>query len=268
MGALERGENSRQNLRYAAIVGIGSRVRVAAAGLVMAALAGCLSAPPDAIDRDGTGDGGNSGGGDGGSSGDGQPGGDCDPFLTDVFDDDLVTRARFAVDEMPPDSTVDISGGLARVRAAGTAEMVGYASLRTMNAHEVGSTALEVVLDFGSVTAGGGIILALDTDGEESWELGVLVGRFVVSHDDGGGADVLCDPCESFVEGSWRLRLQEAGNTLYFLAAPDGDPLTEVYPGGIPIVNQDVYAQIYLVAAEDGDAAIADLDAVTWSLCE
>jgi hypothetical protein len=256
-------------LRYASIVGIGSRIRVAAAGLVVAALAGCLSAPPDALDRDGDGDGdGDGSGGDAGDPGDGPPGSDCQPFLSDDFDDDSATRTRFAVDEMPPSSTVDISGGLGRVHASGSAEMVGYASLRTISAHEVASTALEVVLDFGSVTSGGGIIVALDTDGEESWELGVLLGRFVISHDDGSGADYLCDPCETFVEGTWRLRLQQTGNNLYFLAAPDGDPLTDLYPGGIPVVNQDLYAQIYVLAAEDGDAAIADLDAVTWSLCE
>ena len=219
--------------------------------MILAAAAGCLSAPPEATDP-------------------GPTVSNCDPFLEDGFDDDGETRNRFEVDEAPPDSTVDISGGFARIRALGSAETAGYASLRTGSDHQVASTALEVVFDSGSVSGdGAAIILAFDTDGEESFELGALASGFAIAHDDAGGnTNVVCDPCADFTDGTWTLRLQERDGILRFLVGADGGPLSDLWPGGVAIESQAVYTQIFVVADDDGAMAAADLDTISWATCE
>ena len=230
------------------MVQIGSRVRGAAASLFLAAAAGCLAAPSEVDDP---------------------PVGNCEPFVEDSFDDDGVTRSRFDVDEAPPESTVDISGGFARVGAFGSSEVSGYAGLRTEAEHQVASTALEVSFDSGSVSQGGAIILALDTEGETSYELGVLASGFAIVHDDAGGnTTVECDPCADFADGTWTLRLEERRGTLRFLAGSDGGPLSDLFPAGVAIESQAMFAHIFLVADEDGAMATADLDTISWATCE
>ncbi len=228
--------------------------------MIVAGAAGCLAAPPEAIDP-GTGD-------DGSAASDGRPGAACDPFLDDGFSDDTASRTIFAVDEQPPDSTVEIVEGLARLGALGSADVAGYASLRSLSTHEVDGTALEVVLDSSSVNAGGGIILALDTDGPVTYELGALGDRFVVSHSDSDTTTLECDPCADFTEGSWILRLEDREGTLHFLAGRGADPPADLWPGGVAIENRQMYAQIFVLAPADGDVATADIDRLSWSVCQ
>lgn len=226
-------------------------------GLCAALLAGgCLAAPPSgtAPGADGDGDGGGGGG---------NP--DCTPFLEDGFEDPDLTETTFGVDQDPPDATVDIDGGFATLQARGSA-VVGYASLRTLTFFDVATTSLEIDVD--TVIEGDGIvILSLDTDDETSYDLRGHSDHIAISHDVLGDTAVDCDPCASFGEGSWTMRIEEDAGSLHFLAGPLGDTPSDLFPEGVPVSNVPMYAQVWLLAPEASDTALAIIDTFRWSIC-
>ena len=228
----------------------------ARAGLCAALLAGgCLAAPPSGT---AAGTDGSTGGDDGGNP-------RCTAFLEDGFDDPDLTETLFGEDEDPPDATVDIDGGFATLQARGSA-IVGYASLRTLTAFDVVATSLEIDVD--TVIEGAGIvILSLDIDDETSYDLRGHSDHIAISHDVTGDTAVDCDPCASFGEGSWTMRIEEDAGSLHFLAGPLGDTPSDLFPEGVPISNIPMYAQVWLLAPEASDMALAIIDTFRWSIC-
>jgi hypothetical protein len=231
------------------VVGFAAYAR---AGLCAALLAGgCLAAPPS---------------GTGGGGGGGDPG--CIAFLEDTFDDPDGSETLFAIDQDPPDASVSIGGGTASLEARGST-VVGLASLRSWELFDVANTALEISVDV-TINQNAVVILSLDTDDQAGYDLRGHVDHLAVSHDDPdtGDAQDDCDPCGDFGDGSWTMRIEERQGRLHFLAGPSGDTPSDLLPEGLEGDGQPVHAQVWLLAPESTDTVLANVDSLTWSICD
>lgn len=233
------------------MAGFAAYARAGLCGALLAA--GCLAAPPS----------GTAGGADGG--GDTRS---CTPFLEDAFDDAGDSNARFDIQQDPPDTSVAIGGGIAAMEARGTT-VVGIASLTSRDPFDVENTALEITVDL-TITQNAIVILSLATDAQAQYDLRGHVDHLAVSHDDPDTGDTQddCDPCASFGDGPWTLRIEDRGGILHFLAGPVGDTPGELLPEGLAGDGAPVHALVWLLAPDAGDTAIANVDSLTWSSCE
>lgn len=226
----------------------------ARAGLCGALLAGgCLAAPPSGTAA------GADGGGDSSS---------CASFFEDTFDDPDGSEAQFDIEQDPPDTSVSIGGGIATMEARGTT-VVGIASLASRDPFDVENTALEITVDL-TITQNALVILAFDTDSQGEYDLRGHADHLAVSHDDPdtGDTQVDCDPCASFGDGQWTMRIEDRDGILHFLAGPVGDTPSELLPEGLAGDGEPVHALVWLLAPDAGDTVVANVDSLTWSSCE
>lgn len=232
------------------LVGLAAYARAGLCTAVFSA-GGCLAAPPSGTP----------------GTPDTPDGGDpaCTVFFEDTFDDPDLTEAFFTIDQDPPDAVVAIGGGNASLEARGSTN-VGYASLRTQSTFGVTSSALEIETEV-EITGAAVVILSLDSDGDVSYDLRGHSDHVAVSHDDEGGSHVDCDPCASFGDGAWTMRIEERAGALHFLAGPQGDTPTDLLPDGIPGGDAEMFGQVWLLAPESSDTAHAAVSSITWSVC-
>ena len=73
--------------------------------------------------------------------------------------------------------------------------------------------------------------------------------------------------CESFGDGPWTMRIEDRNGMLHFLAGPQGDTPSDLFPEGLAGGGLPVHAQVWLLAPAVDDTALASVQALTWSRC-